>query len=183
MIPHHPTSTTSDREVCCDDIAEWYLRHAPTIRRYALMAMRDPIAADDCTSETFLRALARRDLFRCQGWGPRPWLAAIARNFVNDQRRRVRHRREICTEFIPERPDHATTPEHAVLDQVTAAEVERCLDLIPPDQAQCIRLRFFEGLTVREAAEAMNRRDDAVRALQHRALRSLEPLVTARDVA
>ena len=52
-----------------------------------------PFAAiEDLTSETFLRAIERRDLYHEQGSGPLPWLLTIAHHRVTDWRRRQAHR-------------------------------------------------------------------------------------------
>lgn len=183
MSTHWATHPESGRELCCEDVQDWYRQHAPAVRRFTLKATRDPFTAEDCTSETFVRALARRSRFQCQGKGVRPWLVAIARNLVIDQYKRAANRREVCTPYLPDQPDQTATPEQAALRAATASEIKRCLDILPRDQAECIRLRFFAGLSVQETGAAMNRRDNAVRALQYRALRNLKPMVAHLAVA
>jgi RNA polymerase sigma-70 factor (ECF subfamily) len=54
------------------------------------------------------------------------------------------------------------------LDQVGAA-----LATLTDDQREAIALRFFAGLSAREAAEVMGRQEGTVRGLQFRAIAAL----------
>jgi RNA polymerase sigma-70 factor, ECF subfamily len=70
---------------------------------------------------------------------------------------------------------NASTPgaDDVVLDRAEAAGLRAAVRKLPPAQRRCVELRFLAELSVRETAVAMGRQDTAVRALQHRALRSL----------
>ncbi|MCB9919344.1 MAG: sigma-70 family RNA polymerase sigma factor [Planctomycetes bacterium] len=59
--------------------------------------------------------------------------------------------------------------------------LERALDRLPDDMRQAIVLRRFEGLSSREAADAMGKSDDAMRKLYSRALARLTLLVSRPD--
>jgi RNA polymerase sigma-70 factor (ECF subfamily) len=45
------------------------------------------------------------------------------------------------------------------------------------DQRECLVLRFMQGLSVAETAAAMGKKDGAIKALQHRAVRRLASLL------
>jgi RNA polymerase sigma-70 factor (ECF subfamily) len=76
--------------------------------------------------------------------------------------------------------DRATPgPEDAVLAQLTNAELLAGVQQLSPDQRECLELRFLQDLTVAETAAAMGRKDGAVKALQHRAVRRLAALLPA----
>lgn len=173
--------TTLNREAVAyasdHDTAEWYLEHAEVIRRYIIAWTRDPVLADDVTSQTFLRAIARRDSFRCRGDGVRPWLVTIARNIVRDQRKSGWHRHETVTRTVSDRLDNNPTPERILIRVEERSILERCLQQLSPDQERCVRLRFLEDLSVSETAQAMDRDPAAVRSLQLRALRALRGMV------
>jgi RNA polymerase sigma-70 factor (ECF subfamily) len=70
---------------------------------------------------------------------------------------------------------HSAAPgaDDVVLDRAAAAGLREAISKLPPAQRRCVELRFLAELSVRETAVAMGRQDTAVRALQHRALRSL----------
>lgn len=161
---------------CQLGVAEWYQEFAPVLLRYSLRTTGDVHAAEDCTHETFVRACARRHLFRCLGKGVRPWLFTIARNVALDYRKA--HRREILTADPLDRVDYGPSPEECVTIREDAGEVRLLIGMLPPDQADCVVLRFFEDRSVVETAEALGRRGVAVRALQYRALRNLRDKLT-----
>lgn len=64
-----------------------------------------------------------------------------------------------------------------MLTEATHRELLRCVRQLNPDQRECIRLRFLQGLSVTETAVAMQRNEGAVKALQHRAIRRLAQLL------
>jgi hypothetical protein len=85
-----------------------------------------------------------------------------------------RYRLERTTADLPDRsPSDDRGPEQAVIEKETAAELRHHIAKLPPDQQECIRLRFGQGLSSAETAAAMGRTDSAVRALRHRAIGGL----------
>lgn len=143
------------------------------IRNFILTRTGDSDTADDCTHETFVRALRRRESFTCRGDGVRPWLFTIARNLVRDHRKAARFRVEVPVHSHPEPLDMESDPARAVIYWEGRRELARLLNALTPDQATCLRLRFIDRLSVHETARSMQRADTAVRALQVRALRKL----------
>ena len=47
------------------------------------------------------------------------------------------------------------------------------------DQRECVVLRFLQGMSVSETAEVMGKKDGAIKALQHRAVRRLADIFSA----
>ena len=64
-----------------------------------------------------------------------------------------------------------------MLRRLAAQELLRCVRQLPPDQQECVVLRFLQGMSVAETATVMERNTGAVKALQHRALRRLAALL------
>lgn len=164
---HHGTCT------CDYDVAAWHRRYAPQIHSFTLARTGDPMAAEDCTSETFLRALSGRNSFTCRGNGVAPWLFTIARNIVLDYGKKAYRRVETPAAVIDDWVSYQENPENTVLRAEAQREVLRYIDELPRDQATVLRLRFFEDLTVRQTAQVMQRSEQAVRTLQYRAIRKL----------
>ena len=69
---------------------------------------------------------------------------------------------------VPERA--ATAAFSRVLDRQS---LEPALARLTPEQRQAVELRFMEGMSVAETADAMGRSDEAVKKLQARALANL----------
>ncbi|WP_018505216.1 sigma-70 family RNA polymerase sigma factor [Parafrankia discariae] len=158
-----------------------YDRYAEFIYRYAYYRVGGNRAvAEDVVSETFLRALTRISTFEWQGRDIGAWLVTIARNHIVDLARSGRARLEFPTADLlaaaDGRPGAGAAvpgPEDAVLAALDVREVLDALGTLGPEQRECVTLRFLEGLSVRETARAMNKKEGAVRALQLRAVRAL----------
>lgn len=165
--------------------AELYHRYTDTVYRYVYFRLADREAAEDLTSETFLRALRRISSVRYQGRDVGAWLVTIARNLVLDHVKSGRYRKEIATaEPSDTAPVAALTagpqaagPEQRALAAATRDELLRCLAQLGDDQRECVVLRFVQGLSVTETAELMGRNTGAIKALQHRAIRKLAQLL------
>jgi RNA polymerase sigma-70 factor (ECF subfamily) len=69
------------------DLAAEYDAHARVLFGYAVNALRDRGAAEDCVQETFLRAWKARATFDSDRAGARTWLFAILRNVIVDSQR------------------------------------------------------------------------------------------------
>lgn len=168
MTTAHPVTCS-----CLASAGEWYANYATMVRRYLLVRVHDPLAADECLSETFARAIARRPQFRCAGEGVRPWLFTIARNIAHDYAKKAWRRRETPVNHVPDGRDAAPTPEQAVLREELRDALYRCIAQLSADQQECVQLRFLAGLTVEQTAQAMGRDRGAIRSLQLRAVRKL----------
>lgn len=139
----------------------------------------DRLLAQDVTGETFLRGLRRIESVSDQGRDVGAWFTTIARNLVTDHWKSSRYRLEQTTADLPDRGRvSGDDPEQAVIDKETAAEVRRCVEALPPDQRECLRLRFWQDLSVTDTAAAMGRSDNAVKALRHRAVGALRTALT-----
>jgi RNA polymerase sigma-70 factor (ECF subfamily) len=145
-----------------------YSRYAPGVSRFVGSRLRDRDLAQDLTSETFARALRRIDSVSYQGRDAGAWFTTIARNLITEHVKSSRVQRETVTaEFDDAGTDHES-PEQAVIRRDAAADVRRRVSQLPTDQQECIRLRYFQDLSVAETAAVMGRNEGAVKALAHR---------------
>lgn len=148
-------------------------RYAAPVRRFVASRVPDSLA-DDLTNETFLRAWRALAGFRWQDRDPLAWLLTIARNLIADHWALLRNRLEIPSDDVtPVLHTSAPGADDVVLDRAAAAGLREAIAKLPPAQRRCVELRFLAEMSVHETAVAMGRQDTAVRALQHRALRSL----------
>lgn len=153
--------------------AEVYQRYVDLIYRYLLARVAQPALAEDLTSETFLRALTRINTVTFQGRDLGAWLVTIARNLLADHFKSGRARLEIA--FADPRAAEAGTPssEAAALGAMSLRQLLAAVAALGPEQRECVVLRFLHGQSVAETAGLMGRNPGSVKALQHRAVRSL----------
>jgi RNA polymerase sigma-70 factor (ECF subfamily) len=154
-----------------------YDRYVDVVHRYAYARLGDRTLAEDVTSETFLRALRRIGTVSYRGRDVGAWFVTIARNLVLDHVKSGRNRYEVVSGDPMDADLSTEGPEPAVLRRLSAEELLRCVRQLPPDQQECVVLRFLQGLSVAETAAVMRRNTGAVKALQHRALRRLATLL------
>jgi len=154
-----------------------YDHYVTMVHRYLLHRVGDRAQAEDFTSETFVRALRRIDSLSFQGRDVGAWLLTIARNIVRDHVKSSRFRLEVTTADMRD-ADHVTDgPEDAVVQALTNEQLLACIRQLGGEQQECIALRFLQGLSVAETAAVMGKKDGAIKALQHRAVRRLATLV------
>ena len=147
----------------------------PRVYRYALSKLGDPHTAEDVAAETFARVVSELGRFRWKGAGFEAWLFRIAYHLIVDATRT--RGREVAA------PDAATTleiqrdtqdgPETAVMWNETRRDLAKLVDDLAEEQREVLLLRFAGGLDTNEVAAVMDRKANAVRQLQFRALASL----------
>ena len=123
----------------------------PRLRRFARTLARDPADADDLVQVALERALAR-----ASQWRPEArldaWVFGIVRNAWIDE---VRSRQRGQQVFVPE--EFGENVGHSPMDlQDQAMTVQAAMDHLPEEQRMAIALVLIEGLSYREAAEAMD---------------------------
>ena len=154
-----------------------YDHYVTMVHRYVYYRVGDRATAEDVTSETFVRALRRIDSLSFQGRDVGAWLVTIARNILRDHVKSSRYRLEVTTADMRDADRATDGPEDAVLQHLTNRELLACVQQLGSEQQECIVLRFIHGLSVSETAEIMGKKDGAIKALQHRAVRRLAALL------
>lgn len=156
--------------------AGWAFTHlwqalAPAVAGYArAQGCPEP---DDVTSEVFLAAFTRMEVFEGDSGAFRSWLFAIAHHKVIDERRK-RTRRGIPEQYDPQRDTRdVASAEHDALTRIGDERVLRALARLAPDQREVLVLRIVADLTIEQIASTLDKRVGAVKALQRRGLAAL----------
>jgi RNA polymerase sigma-70 factor (ECF subfamily) len=156
-----------------------YERHRTTIARYVSARIRDLGEAEDLTEAIFESAWRAMGRYREQGVPFLAWLYRLAHNRVVDHYRALRP----TVTLIPE-VHESVEDESAPLDlNIDSADLLKALNLLTDDQRDVIILRFVQGMSGREVAQTLDKREDAVRALQFRALATLRRILAGEAEA
>lgn len=150
-----------------------YERYVDTVYRYVYVRVGSATLAEDITSETFLRALRRMDSFSWQGRDIAAWFITIARNLITDNAKSARFRMEVTTADMLDADQRVDAPEKEVLDRLRDERLLKAVKKLKPEQAECVVLRFLQGLSLAETAKVLAKSEGAVKQLQLRAVRSL----------
>jgi RNA polymerase sigma-70 factor, ECF subfamily len=144
--------------------------HGP-VHRYVAARVGRPSDAEDLTQLVFVKALEALPRYESRGVPFGGWLFRLARNVVIDH---VRTRREHTTlDLAAERASPDGGPDQLAALRQELDGVAAALRRLTPDQREAIELRFFAGLSAKEAAVAMDRQEGTVRGLQFRAIAAL----------
>jgi RNA polymerase sigma-70 factor (ECF subfamily) len=148
-----------------------------SVYRFLHYRTRSQTLAEDLTSETFFRALRSMNNFRWQGKDFGAWLMTIARNLTTDHFKAGRTRLEMTTEDMTPHDDATEGPEDAVIAGLTNEVLLTALTELPTEQRDCLVMRFLQGFSIAETAQALDRSDGAVKQLQLRGVRNLAKLL------
>lgn len=152
-------------------LAEIYDTYSLELYNYAYRQSGNPIQAEECVAETFkrlLEALAKNK-------GPRDHLRAylyrIAHNWLTDQ-----YRRQPLPDVSIEDQmlaDPAPSPDQSTVEILERERLRAALMQLNPNQRQVVALKYLEGWSSPEIAEALNRPLEAVKGLLHRGIKNL----------
>lgn len=123
--------------------------HIGSLRRYALVLTRDPVAADDLVQETLVKAIAKAETFQ-RGSDLRPWLFRILHNTHISALRREKTRADAA----PDLPEPiANDCQHT---QLELKQVLSALDQLPEAQRNPIILIALREMSYAEAARSLD---------------------------
>ncbi len=144
--------------------------HLPVYRFIASRVHR-PSDAEDLTQLVFVKALEALPRYEQRGVPFGGWLFRLARNTVIDH---VRTRHEHTDlDAAAERAEPTAGPEELAARRQDLDAVAVALAKLTDEQREAIELRFFAGLSAREAAEVMGKQEGTIRGLQFRAIAAL----------
>lgn len=144
--------------------------------RLAMTLLGNADDARDATQETALRFL--RELPRFSGRSQlKTWALGIALNVIREFRRK----RQLASADPPDKASSLPEP----LAQAELAEQQRLLQAflkeLPERQREALILRYFEDLSVADAASVMTCAPGTVKATVHQALRALRQKMLAME--
>lgn len=161
-----------------------YRLSLPVVYRYVLLRVGDVHHAEDVTAETFAAVVASIASLRATDeLGFLGWVLGIARHQVA---RHMRHRRThaaasldpLAESVAPEylraiTAGEAADPLAIVVARERWSEVVVALERLTDEQREVVLLRFLLGYSTEEVGHLLAKPATAIRALQHRGLRTL----------
>ena len=160
-------------------ISAIYDQYFPEVYRYVLYRMSDTPLAEDVASDVFVRLLEAAQNGRAPKTNLKGWLLSTASHIVMDHLRR-KYRR-------PEEEIYDTMPDlgPGIASEIDQREQNRVVNdayaKLTPEQQNVLALRFGQGYSLEETANLMNKKVNAIKALQFRALAALQREVGGVD--
>lgn len=153
-------------------ISAIYDKYFPDVYRYVRYRLNDQFIAEDITGDVFVRLLQALQNKRGPRSNLKAWLLATASHIVTDHIRRTYRR---PTEVLPEDViDPASRPGEEYDKREQLRNFRQAFSQLTPDQQHVLSLRFGEGYSLEETASLMKKNVNAVKALQFRALATIQ---------
>lgn len=156
-------------------LASLYEEYYDKIARYVYVRIGNRTEAEDLAGEVFLKALESLESYKERGIPMQAWLFRIAHNLVVDNLRKASKRKTVPIDTVQIESD---------ANVVTLAEknielerVNRAMEQLTREQKEVLGLRFFGGLTSKEAGSILNKSDGAVREMQRAAIEKLRKML------
>lgn len=132
-------ATHADR----DSFGVLFNHFAPRVKAWMLRAGAPDSAADELAQETMLTVWRKAALYDPARAGAGTWIFTIARNLRIDAIRRERHPDELMPDPT-DVPDDAPRGDHALETAEREGRVQRAMAVLSPEQAEVIRMAFFQ---------------------------------------
>ena len=152
-------------------------KHYRTMFRYFFARVGQRQQAEDLAGELFTRMVHHLPSFTPSGVPFRAWLFRIAYNLAMDHFRVANGKPLASLEQAATKAQPEQNPAWQVEQQMTHHNLHNALEALVPDQRQVIILRFLAGLSLQETAVVMERSLSAVKAMQHRGLKTMRALL------
>jgi RNA polymerase sigma-70 factor (ECF subfamily) len=154
------------------------------IHRYVMFKTSNVTDAEDITEEVFLRMLESINSFKWQGYPFSSWLFRIAHNLVVDHYRKKGRQKTTPLEDANSMVGASTYDMDRQLDvDLSMKDVYEAMDGLTKLQKEVLSLRFAAGLSVLETAESLGKKENAIKALQHAAVKKLRNILGASGAA
>ncbi|MFO1141134.1 MAG: RNA polymerase sigma factor [Amaricoccus sp.] len=153
------------------------LRHAPRVFALARRMLGDVAEAEDVTQETMLRLWRIAPDWEEGRAAVGTWLYRVASNLCVD---RLRRRREVGSDALPELADEAPGAAARLEARDRAAALEAALAALPERQRLAVVLRHFEERPNPEIAAILGVSVEAVESLLARGRRDLAARLAPR---
>lgn len=141
------------------------------VYRYARYRLGDGVAAEDLTSDVFMKLLEALN----NGSGPREsikgWLMGTANNLINDYYRKHYRRQEMNIEDVDLQSNINPIEISEEKDEILL--IRKAMLSLTQLQQHVLALRFGGGYSLEETAGIMGKNINAVKALQFRAIAAL----------
>ena len=145
--------------------------YAGPVHRFIASRVNRPSDAEDLTQLVFVKALEALPRYEARGIPFGGWLFRLARNAVIDHMR-TRHD-HLDLEAATQQPGREAGPDEVTVARQELDEVAAAMAALTDEQRDAIALRFFAGLSAREAAHVMGKQEGTIRGLQFRAIAAL----------
>ena len=165
--------------------AALFRRYYDEIYRYCARRLPTQAAAEDVTSQVFLKMVRKFNSFMGDEKAFRCWLYRVACNEINSTFRQAGRQARAFDKIRQDCPTHATDDtENCDLADENAHRLtflKNAIGTLKPTHQDIISLRFYEGLNSEQIGKILEMKPATVRSQLARALKKLQDLYKNRQ--
>lgn len=150
-----------------------YVRYLDPIYRYFFFQLHDKFLAEDLAQEVFIKVWRSIKSYEEAKGSFTSWMYRIAHNLLVDY---FRGKKTLSLKEGLEASYSEDWLEKLDRDE-KIQKIRQALGQLPKDYQEVVVLRFFEDLSVEEVAEIVDKSEENVRVIQHRAIRKLKEIL------
>lgn len=179
--------TTTDEDILArarageeEAIVAIYHRYFDSIYQFCRLRVGDTPTAQDLTSEVFVRFIKALKRDTAPHTSLRGWIFRVARNLIYDHYGREQ---ELPVDTLEQwlAADQDTAPEVLAIRSIQAERARQAIGMLAPAQQEVLLLRFDQQLSLQETADVMDKKVNAIKALQFRAVNTLRQILLDFD--
>jgi RNA polymerase sigma-70 factor (ECF subfamily) len=156
-----------------------YDQYSIRLFKFIFLRVGHKEVAEDILADSFVKAWVKiKQVNSSKAFSS--WIFQIAKNNIIDYYR-VR-KSTIAIEEVEQTLEDAVNPVEETDLKLDQRRILGCLNMLPKDQQQVIRYKFFEDLTNSEIALIMNKTEGAIRVIQHRAITLLQQILRHNNI-
>lgn len=159
-----------------------------------LRVMQDRGRAEDVLQEVFVKVWRAAGSFDAARSQPLTWLTHVARHSAIDGLRRAKTEPDTVSlahenddgdghDGLDRMADPGDGPVERLQRSAEAHEVTRCIEVLSPEQQQCLALAYYRGYSHAEAAEHLAQPLGTVKSWVRRGLQALRDCLTRAGIA
>lgn len=154
-----------------DALALIHDTYYPAIFRYVSFRLGDREAAEDITSDVFIRLLNAIQAGNPPRSNLAGWLYGVAANAVADAHRRAYRAPHVALDDALE--SREDSPLEQAEQSLARADLQQALRTLTPEQQHVLALRYGRNMPIQSVAQTLQKSEGAVKQLQARAIAAL----------
>ena len=160
-----------------------YSDYQQDVFQFLIYLVKNRDTAEDLMQEVFIRVMKSFDHFQGNS-SEKTWLFSIAKNVAIDYfRKQSTIRKRVMEKFDWSKSDvvsEGALPQEIAEQNDEIKALYSCMDQCTTDQKLVIVMRYIQDLSIVETAEVLGWTEGKVKTTQHRAIKKLRELMTAR---
>ena len=163
-----------------DAFAALYRNYVQAIYRYCFFRVQDSDHAEDLTADVFLKAVDGLPRYNERGLPFGAWLFRIAHDRVVDFYRKAGRRPVVA--LTDDFMSADVGPDVSIEIAESHDRLYEAISHLTNEQQAVIQFRFMESWSLEDTGRMMNKSANAIKALQHRALQSLQRYISQKNM-